>query len=51
VEQLDPSVFNIKANLEDTPVYEGSTNGPLADAFRKEMDIEWDMLNLFMKAW
>jgi hypothetical protein len=50
-EQLDPSIFTIKANSEDTPTYEEAMNGPLAEDFRKSMEVEWDMLDVVMKAW
>jgi hypothetical protein len=26
-------------------------NGPLAEDFRKAMEVEWDMLNVIMKTW
>jgi hypothetical protein len=51
VEHMDPSIFAAKDNSEDTPTYEEAMNGPLADEFRKSMEVEWDMLNVVMKAW
>jgi hypothetical protein len=51
VEHLDPSIFAANANSEDTPTYEESMNDPFADEFKKAMWIEWDMLNVVMKAW
>jgi hypothetical protein len=51
VEHLDPSIFAAKANSEDTPTYEEAMNGPFDDDLRKSMEVEWDMLNMFMKAW
>jgi hypothetical protein len=39
VEHLDPSIFAAKANSEDTPTYKEAMNGPLADDFRKPMEV------------
>jgi hypothetical protein len=50
VEHLDPSIFASKANSKDTPSYEEAMNRPLADDFRKSMGVEWDLLNMVMKA-
>jgi hypothetical protein len=49
--KLNPSVFAAKANSEDTPSYEEAMHGPLAGEFRKALGVEWDMLNIVMKAW
>jgi hypothetical protein len=51
VEHLDPPIFAAKAKSEDTPTYEEAMNGPFAYEFKKAMGIEWDMLNVVMKAW
>jgi hypothetical protein len=51
VEHLDPSIFAAKANSEDMPSYEEAMNGPFAEEFKKAMGIEWDMLDVVMKAW
>jgi hypothetical protein len=51
VENHDRSVFASKSNSEDTPSYEEAIHGTLAGEFRKALEIEWDMLNLVMKAW
>jgi hypothetical protein len=48
---LNPSVFAAKANSEDTPSYEEAMHGTLAGEFRKALEVEWDMLNIVMKAW
>jgi hypothetical protein len=50
VEHLDPSIFAAKANSEYTPTYEEAMNGPFDDEFKKAMGIEWDMLDVVMKA-
>jgi hypothetical protein len=51
VEHLDPSIFAAKANSQDTPTYEEAMNGPFAEEFKKAMGIEWDVLDVVMKAW
>jgi hypothetical protein len=51
VENLNPSVFAAKANSEDTPSYEEAMHDTLAGEFRKSLEVEWDMLNIVMKAW
>jgi hypothetical protein len=51
VENLNPSVFAAKANSEDTPSHEEPMHGPLVGEFRKALEVEWDMLNIVMKAW
>jgi hypothetical protein len=51
VEHLDPYIFAAKANSEDTPTYEEAMNSPFAEEFKKAMGIEWDMLDVVMKAW
>jgi hypothetical protein len=51
VENLNPSIFAAKANLEDTPTCEEAMNRPFAQDFRKSMEVEWDMLDTVMKAW
>jgi hypothetical protein len=51
VEHIDPSIFVGKANSEDTPTYEEAMNCPFAEEFKKAMGIEWDMLDVVMKAW
>jgi hypothetical protein len=51
VEHMDPLRFTAKANSEDAPTCEEEMHGTLTDDFRKPMEVEWDMLNVVMKAW